>query len=104
MTKHQKLAAPEREAQILAAALVVAERVGFQRFTLQQVATEAQVDKTLPLHYFGTMVQLRRKVMRAAVKQQNLAVIAQGLTSRDTHAQKAPAELRAKALLSFQTA
>lgn len=99
--KHDKLPAAEREAQILAAAIVVAERHGYHRFTLQQVADEAKVDKTLPIHYFGTMVQLRRKVMRAAIKQQVLAVIAQGITLRDPHAQKAPAELRARALQSF---
>jgi AcrR family transcriptional regulator len=99
--KHEKMAAREREAHILAAALVVAERHGYHRFTLQQVADEAEVDKTLPLHYFGTMVALRRDVMRAAIKQGVLAIIAQGITLRDRHAQKAPPELRARALQSF---
>lgn len=99
--KHDKMSAPEREAQILAAALTSAERYGYSRFTLQQVADAAGVDKTLPLHYFGTMVQLRRKVMRAAIKREALAVIAQGLAIRDPHAQKAPAELRARALQSL---
>lgn len=99
--KHDKMTAPEREAQILAAALVVAAREGYRQFTLQQVATEAKVDKTLPLHYFGTMVQLRRKVMRAAIKNEILSIVAQGITLRDPHAQKAPQELRARALQSF---
>lgn len=99
--KHEKMPAAEREAHILASAIKVAEKVGYYRFTLQQVADAAGVDKTLPLHYFGTMIQLRRKVMRAAVKQGCLAIVAQGLAARDTHAQKAPAELRARALESL---
>lgn len=99
--KHDKMPGPEREAQILAAALTAAERFGYTRFTLQQVADEAKVDKTLPLHYFGTMVQLRRKVMRAAIKREVLAVVAQGLAIRDPHAQKAPPELRQRALESL---
>lgn len=96
--KQDTLTGREREAQILTAAVRVAARHGFSKFTLQQVANEAGVHKTLPLHYFGTMNQLRRKVMREAVKTGVLAVIAQGLALRDPHAQKAPPEVKAKAL------
>lgn len=99
--KHVRLAAQEREAQILAAALTVAARQGYPRFTLQQVADEAEVDKALPLHYFGTMAQLRRKVMRAAIRLEVLTIIAQGITMGDPHARKAPPELRTRALQSF---
>lgn len=96
--KHDTLTGPEREAQILTAAVRVAARHGFSKFTLQQVADEAGVHKTLPIHYFGTMVKLRRKVMRAAVKQEVLSVIAQGLALRDPYAQKASDDVKARAL------
>jgi AcrR family transcriptional regulator len=98
---YEKLSGAEREVQILAAAVTAAETYGYTRFTLQQVATIAGVDKSLPIHYFGTMVKLRRKVMRAAIKRECLAVIAQGLALRDPHAQKAPDELRQRALQSL---
>lgn len=98
-----KMAAADRQAQILAAALVVAERVGFNKFTLRQVAAEADVTEKLPSHYFGTMTNLRRKVMREAVKKKILPIIAQGIVLGDTHALKADHELRAAALQSFKS-
>ncbi len=96
-----KMAAADREAQILAAAVKVAARSGFNKFTLREVAEEAQVTVKLPGHYFGTMTNLRRKVMREAVRGRVLPVIAQGIALRDRHALKAPAELRQAALESL---
>lgn len=96
-----KMAAADRQAQILAAALVVAQRVGFNKFTLREVAQEAKVTEKLPSHYFGTMTNLRRKVMREAVKQKILPLIAQGIALNDPHALKVSPELRAAALKSL---
>lgn len=90
--------AVERRAQILAAALDAAETHGYRNLTLQQIATAAGVSKGLPMAYFGTMTALRRAVMREAVRVANLRVIAQGLVANDSHARKAPSDLKTKAL------
>lgn len=86
-----------RREQILAAALLVAERTNFSTMTREEIARAAGVAPTLVTHYFGTMTQLRRDVMRAAVRGGRLAVIAQGLMARDPHAMKAPDEVKAAA-------
>lgn len=96
-----KMAAADREAQILAAAVKVAARSGFNKFTLREVALEAQVTEKLPSHYFGTMTNLRRKVMREAIRTGVLPLIAQGIALRDRHALKASPELRQAALQSL---
>ena len=78
-----------RKADILAAALKVAEETNYAHMTRQQVANVSGVSGPLVQHYFGTMTQLRRDVMRKAVRDGVLIVIAQGLVAGDKHAQGA---------------
>ena len=87
-----------RKNEILAAALKVAERTHYAHMTRNAVAVEAGVSGPLVQHYFGTMPQLRRDVMRKAVRDANLLVIAQGLVAGDKHAQAAQEVHKAAAL------
>lgn len=102
--KQQKLEARERLAQILAAALKMATRDGYQRITRDTIARAAGVSEALVTHYLGTMPELRRAVMREAIRAGCLPVIAQGLAARDRHALKAPAAIRTEALKSLAAA
>lgn len=87
-----------RKNSILAAALKVAEASHYKYMTRKDVAEEAGVSGTLVQHYFGTMPQLRRDVMRKAVRDGVLIVIAQGLVAGDKHAQAAQEVHKAAAL------
>lgn len=98
MSKQVKLEARERIAQILRAALEIAPRVGYNRMTRDEIARRAKVPPALVTYHLGTMPDLRRQVMREAIRVECLPVIAQGLAVRDRHALKAPDELRNKAL------
>lgn len=92
----------ERKEQILTAALKVAARPGgWSKLTRDAVAKEANCAEGLPSKYFGTMVDFRRAVMRAAIKVQMLPVIAQGLAAGDKCALKADETLKRKALKSL---
>lgn len=102
MTKQIKLQARERIAQILHAALTLAPSVGYNRLTRAEIAEAAKVPPTLIPYHCGTMTELRRKIMREAIRVECLPVIAQGLAVRDPHALKAPAELRRAAVDSLQ--
>jgi len=51
--------------------------------------------------HFSTMAQLRRSIMRAAVRRENLAVIAQGLAAGDAQARKAGRAVQRRALESI---
>ena len=96
-----RLSAAERRELILEAAVKLADTSHYQRITRQDIADEAGIAPTLVTHYFGTMPQLRRDVMRYAVRNECLRVIGQGLASQDTHALRASPGLQASALGSL---
>lgn len=86
-----------RKAAILDAAVRVAERKHYALMTRQDIAAEAGVTGPLVQHYFGTMEQLRRAVMRKAVRDRVLRVIAQGLIAGNPHAMQASPALKSAA-------
>lgn len=94
----QRLTKEARRAELLDAAVVLAERLGADKLTHDHVATRVGVARTLVVHYFGTAVQLRRDVMRAAVKRRVVCIVARGLALRDPHALKADDALRDEAM------
>lgn len=96
---NKRLHPDERKEQILTAALKVAGRPGgWSKLTRDAVAKEANCAEGLPSKYFGTMADFRRAVMRAAIRVEALAVIAQGIAAGDKCASKAAPELKARAL------
>lgn len=95
-----KLEARERIAQILKAALELSPRIGYSRLTRDDIAQRAKIPPSLITYHLGTMPELRRHIMREAVRVECLPVIAQGLACRDRHALKASEELRQRALQS----
>lgn len=88
----------ERTEQILAAALKQAGIRGYMRVTRDDIAFEAGVATGLVSLYMGTMADLRRTVMRHAVIQEVLSIVAEGLADRNPHAIAAPFELKERAL------
>lgn len=96
-----KLDARTRVAQFLAAALDEAKRGSYQTVTREQIASACDVPPSLIHYHMGTMPELRRKVMREAVRVECLPVIAQGLAMKDRQALKASEELRARALATL---
>lgn len=94
MTEHVK----ERTAALLAAALQAALAHGWGKVTREQIAAQAGVSPALVSARLGTMDAMRRSVMRAAVRQRCLPVIAQGLVARNAHALAADAGLRQEAM------
>ena len=98
-----RLKPDDRKLQILRAALIVASKDGgLSTISRQAVAAEAGCAESLVSRYFGTMVEFKRTIMRAAVHNQILSVVAQGLAMGDKHAQKADPELKSRALATLQ--
>ena len=87
-----------RKENILSCAIKLSETVGYSSITITAVAEEAGVTRQTVAHYFSTLNQLQTDIMRRAVKEKNLKIIAQGLVSQNKHAQKADAELKQEAL------
>lgn len=99
--KKQRLRPAARKEDLLAAALPLAEMAGYTKITREQVGRAAGVSGPVINYHFGTMAQFRRDLMRYAVEAGSLKVVAQGLSSGDAQAQKAPEALRRLALGSL---
>lgn len=95
--KTKRLPPEAREALLIDTALKLAAKHGLSTLTRDQIAEAADVSPGLVSARLGTMVAMRRTVMRQAVARGDVKVVAQGIAMRDPHALKAPAELRAKA-------
>lgn len=100
-TKPGRRLEPEtRRNEILEAALSEAKKSGFHSLSILGVAVKADCSRALIHTYFNTVSQLKRAVMRQAIKNENLLIVAQGLVAGDTTARKAPDWLQQKALES----
>jgi len=97
----KKMSPKERRAIILTAAIELARREGYNKITRDGVARQAGMGSGTVTLYFNTMTQLRRALMRAAIVDEVLDVLAQGLAHNDPHALKASPELKRKAVDSL---
>jgi len=87
----------DRREEILDAAVRTAAAVGFSRMTRDDIARTSGCTPGLVSARLGTMERLRNEVMRRAVREEVLAVIAEGIALRHPHALKAPDDLRKRA-------
>lgn len=91
MTKQKTAAIRTRE--VLAAGLALAEQKGYQVVTRDDLAAAADLSAAHVSGLFGTMHQFRRALMRCAIHQKRLQVIAQGMAVKDPNCAKLPAGL-----------
>lgn len=96
-----RMSPTERKKQLLDVAVNLAARDGFINLRMLQVATAAQCSNATVVGYFKTMNNLRRAVMRQAVKAGVLSIIGEGIIMRDPVAIKVPADVRQKALAAL---
>lgn len=94
----------ERRTEILDAAVRTAASVGFMRMTRDDIARAANCTPGLVSIRLGGMEKLKDAVMREAVKRgEPLSVIAEGISLRNRHALRAPADLRQRAVATLLT-
>ena len=83
-----------RKDMIIKVALALAVQHGYRQITRDQIADALDISGTTIHYHFKTMNQLRREIMRAAIKQKQFAVIAQGLGIKDPLTGKMSDELK----------
>ena len=83
----------ERKAQILAAGLKLAVQFGYTNLTDRDLAREARCSKSLVLHYFGSILTVRREILLEAIRVENLAVIRQGWGMKAPEIETCPPEI-----------
>jgi hypothetical protein len=91
---HRRMGKRARHDDILDAALRVAEHVGYNRMTRDDIALAAHCSPALVSEVLGTMPALRRSIQRAAIARGIVSIVAQGLALRDPHAMRASQELK----------
>ena len=82
----------DRRALLLQTAVKCAERD--PNFTFRDVAEAGGVTVPLVIKYLGNKTSMLRHVMREAIAQENVPVVARGLVAGNAHARKAPDALR----------
>jgi AcrR family transcriptional regulator len=97
----KRLEPKERTAQILNAAIEVAKAKGYDSITRDDVAAKAKCSIGLISLRWTTMAALKRAVMREAVKNSVLPIIAQGIVARDSLALNAPTRLKKLAVATL---
>jgi DNA-binding transcriptional regulator YbjK len=90
-----------RKDYILAVAVDMAKAVGYHKLTRDAVAEKAGVSMGLVTRYFGTMLQLKNKVVSYAIKNEVTEIVAQCLANNHPKAKQVPDALREKALRSL---
>ena len=99
--KNTRLKPAARREMILDAALKLAHKKHYLQISRDAIAAEAGITGTAVQYYYSTMPKLRRAIMRAAVKEENLKVILEGLIACEGAAISAPKELRDRAVASI---
>lgn len=88
-----------RKNEILIAAVALATKTGgFGKLTRKSVAEKAGCSEALVSRYFNTVSNLKRAVMRVAVKDEILSVIGQGVACGDKIALAVPERLYVAAI------
>ena len=87
-----------RKDQILNVAIDLSKKYGYQKIKRSDISHHAGVSENLISNYFGTMIKLKRLIIRHAIKNNIIEIIAQGIANNDPHVKKASKELKEKAI------
>lgn len=72
--------------ELLAVAVSLAEKHGYDKITREQISTEAKVSPGTVSNVLGTMAQMRKDVVRHAVRTNNLIIQAQAIINKEPYA------------------
>lgn len=87
-----------RRNQILKAAVELAAELGYHKIRRFEVAKQAKVSSGLINFHFRTMEELKKSVMKYAIKNKNLKIIAQGIVLQDPQVLKLPDDVKQSAV------
>lgn len=76
----------KRKDELLAAAIKLAEKKGYNQLKREEIASAAGCATGLVFRYLGTMTQVPRVIMGEAIHRENLTILAQGMVARDRRA------------------
>jgi len=84
----------EKTEEITGAALALAKEVGYSHISRERIAKMVGCTPTLVSYYFKNTRRFKDAIMKAAVREKDVQVVAQGLALQDKIALAAPVELK----------
>lgn len=102
--KRTRLDPDVRKTQILDATMDLSRAHGYTNVTKQMIADKLGTSTGIVNCHYGTVTQLRRDIVRHAVKTRDITIIGQALVARDRHVADIPPDLRAKAVRAVAAA
>ena len=103
MRQHTKSEMEQHKTEMTTAALKLAEKIGFENLTRDNIAEACGVSPALINFRFGTMTDMRRSILRAAVKSESLKIVAYAIATHHPVSKKISPELRKRALDKLAT-
>lgn len=88
----------ERKQEILEVAIKLAKDIGYSHLTRNEVARQANVAYGLVTAYFKNIDNLKRSVIKEAIKQEIIQIIAQALAHKEPLTNKLNPNLREKVI------
>lgn len=86
-----------RGQEILEAGVLLAQEIGLHGITRDGVAERARVSTALVNRYWGTIAQLKDKIVATAVERELLDILAQAILDKHPAALAAPRRLQERA-------
>jgi AcrR family transcriptional regulator len=86
---------------LLVHALELAQVHGYNKVTRDGIADRSGVAMGTVTNQLGTMQQLRRSIVRHAIRTENLAIVAQAVALKDPLVKKIDQDLKQRALASL---
>lgn len=94
MSQRIRLDPAIRKLQILSAALNIAKEKGYHEISFTEVAAQLNLKRGSIIYYFANLKLLKKAVMRLAIKQKEMGILAQGLASLDPLLKNIPLALK----------
>ncbi len=99
--KQRRMKPSESKAHLLVAAVKAAEVYGYSNFNRDHISEFSGKSATLITAYYPTVKQLKRAIMRYAIHNEVLSIVAEGIVTGCQQAKKADPELKQKALANI---
>lgn len=97
-TRENRMPPKKRQTEMIQTALELAEKIGFGNLTRENIGHACGLVPSMVNARFGTMTEMRRTIIRAAIKNETLPVIAYLIATNHPAAKNIPSDLKFRAL------
>lgn len=101
--KRTRLISSDRKKIVLDVAVNLAANYGYKTVPRFLISKRAEISEALVTHYLGRRDEIPKLILKTAIKTENLAIIAQGLSVNDPTALRLNKDLKERAVRYLMT-